>query len=142
MCFFWRLIEKSFLLSPATMYSKQYSLADFPSHQSSKFYRKLQKVAAQLATVEPHFKSGTDFSRMARTLLAKLSNKDWTPLDRDQVRSRVALLQGSLALACHFGNLSGRLAEAEDSNAAVKLLCNWDTQVAPFSSLFSYLTSS
>jgi len=111
----------------STMYSGKFSLADFPSHQSKGFYRKLEKVAAQLVATEPHFKTGKEFLQAARTLLNKLSNSDWTPLDRDQVRSRIALLQANLVTACHFGNLSGRSGSA--SAGDVKRLSNMDTQV-------------
>lgn len=66
----------------ATMYSGKYSLADFPSHQKLAFYKKLEKVAAELAVTEANFSSGSDFKSVACMLLAKLSNSDWTPLDR------------------------------------------------------------
>ncbi|KAK9798911.1 hypothetical protein WJX73_008623 [Symbiochloris irregularis] len=112
----------------ATMYSGEYSLADFPCHQSRGFFRKLEKVAAKLAAIDPHFKSGREFGQVARMLLAKLSNSDWTPLDPDQIRSRVALLQSNLGTACHNGNLSGRLEEDAAAAEAAQLL-NMDTQL-------------
>jgi len=110
-----------------TMYSGRFSLADFPSHQSKGFYRKLEKVASQLLATEPHFRTGKEFLQAARMLLNKLSNCDWTPLDRDQIRSRIALLQASLATACHYGNLSGRTESGFAGN--LKRLQNLDSQV-------------
>jgi len=114
----------------ATMYGGNYAIADFPSHQSKGFYRKLEKVGAELMATEPHFKTGKEFLQAARMLLNKLSNCDWTPLDRDQIRSRIAVLQNGLVSACHFGNLSGRI--GKENPGEPKLLSNLDTQVNSF----------
>jgi hypothetical protein len=85
------------------------------------------QVGVELVATEPHFKTGKEFLQTAKMLLNKLSNSDWTPLDRDQIRSRIALLQANLATAYHFGNLTGRSEAA--SAGDVKRLSNLDTQV-------------
>lgn len=80
------------------------------------------------------FSSGLQFEYLTKTLLAKLSCKDWTPLDRNFIRTRVALLGGWLAHACHRGALpplEGVAAEGGDQAGVEGLrpLTDVDTQV-------------
>jgi len=91
-------------------------------------YTNYLQVGSELVAIEPQFRTGKDFLQTAKMLLNKLSNSDWTPLDRDQIRSRTALLQANLAVACHFGNLTGRIG-AGCAAETVKGLTKLDTQV-------------
>jgi hypothetical protein len=58
--------------------------------------------------------------------------QDWTPLDRNWIRSRVALLDRSLAVACHVGALTATLNLEPDEQTGddnLSPLINFDNQV-------------
>jgi hypothetical protein len=53
--------------------------------------------------------------------------QDWTPLDRNWIRGRVALLDANLAAACHRGTLAAVADPTIEDGPSP--LCNFDTEV-------------
>ncbi|KAK9815730.1 hypothetical protein WJX72_008687 [[Myrmecia] bisecta] len=80
----------------STMYSGRYTLADFPSHQTPSFYRKLEAVAAALGRVDTQFHSGNDVASMAHDdagslgLVTVKTVRQWRWFDEDEESSGVA----------------------------------------------------
>eukprot|EP00884_Botryococcus_braunii_P007508 jgi/Botrbrau1/16759/Bobra.0269s0003.4 len=110
----------------STMFPNGVIFAAFPFLENPAFYEALGDVRAVLEKFKPQFNNPFHFATMSKTLLAKIAHKDWTLLDRNWIRGRVALLDVNITAACHLGALAG----IADSTAADGLspLQNFDSE--------------
>eukprot|EP00884_Botryococcus_braunii_P007870 jgi/Botrbrau1/17084/Bobra.0611s0002.1 len=115
--------EENFL---STMFPDGVIFAAFPFLEDPAFYEALGDVQTILENFKPQFNNPVNFAAMSKTLLAKIAHKDWTPLDRNWIRGRVALLDANLAAACHRGTLAAVADSTIEDGPSP--LCNFDTE--------------
>mmetsp|Transcript_22245 Transcript_22245/g.37245 ORF Transcript_22245/g.37245 Transcript_22245/m.37245 type:complete len:1360 (-) Transcript_22245:841-4920(-) len=97
------------------MYKGQFAMSTFPPLGNRQFYEHLRKVYQALVKQPTAFETGRVFKNQMQLLMAKISMKDWTPLDRTQIALRVDLVRRNLGRAINRGCLADSDEEGSDA---------------------------
>eukprot|EP01119_Soliformovum_irregulare_P015879 TRINITY_DN4538_c0_g1_i3.p1 TRINITY_DN4538_c0_g1~~TRINITY_DN4538_c0_g1_i3.p1 ORF type:complete len:2418 (+),score=551.37 TRINITY_DN4538_c0_g1_i3:532-7785(+) len=114
------------------MYKKGFQVFPFPPLGRAEYYQSLEMIRDELDRCDPLFHSGTHFKETLTHLMAKISLKDWTSLDRQAVELRLRFLTDNFMMAVHYGKLTAEKGPADDISSLRSLDDNTAVPDDPF----------
>ena len=88
------------------LYQGGFQINPFSPFQTKSFYNDIDLLREEIIALEPLFTDGHVFMDLMKLMLAKLAISDFTPVDRQQIDSRIKYLKNHLPNALKYGQLS------------------------------------
>ena len=91
------------------MYQGGFEINPFPPFQTESFYNDVKLLREDILISEPLFADGHVFMDLMKLMLSKLAISDFTPVDRQQIDSRIKYLKNHMSNALKYGQLSDEI---------------------------------
>ena len=88
------------------LYQGGFQINPFSPFQTRSFYNDISSLREEILATEPLFTDGHVFMDLMKLMLSKLAISDFTPVDRQQIDSRIKYLKNHMSNALKYGQLS------------------------------------
>ena len=88
------------------LYQGGFQINPFSPFQTKSFYNDINFLREEILATEPLFTDGHVFMDLMKLMLSKLAISDFTPVDRQQIDSRIKYLKNHMSNALKYGQLS------------------------------------